>query len=122
MGDRNRARIGSKIWVVVPARKATQPCGIGALESILGPLKSFKIPPQSPSIPRVREVNTGSYMYFVPSDKPYIILTMFEGGMLDWKKDKKYPVLAGKLFSVYTEAEFLEVIETKFLAIHSHLY
>jgi hypothetical protein len=47
---------------------------------------------------------------------------LFQGGMWDWKKSQKVTqVLAGKLFSVYTEAEFLEVIETKFLAIHSHI-
>ncbi len=66
-------------------------------------------------------------MYFVPSDKPYIILTifitnLFQGGMLDWKKDKKYPVLAGKLFSLYTEAEFLEVIGAKVLRVYLLLF
>jgi hypothetical protein len=30
-------------WVVIPARQATQPGGIGSLESILGLLKSLKI-------------------------------------------------------------------------------
>jgi hypothetical protein len=38
MGARNQ--IG--IWVVVPAREATQPGGIGSLESILGLLKKYK--------------------------------------------------------------------------------
>ena len=39
MGARNR--VGNR--VVVPARQATQPGGIGFLESILGLLKSLKI-------------------------------------------------------------------------------
>jgi len=39
MGARNRVGIG----FFVPARQATQPGGIGSLESILGLLKSLKI-------------------------------------------------------------------------------
>jgi hypothetical protein len=40
MGSRNRA---SRNKVVVPARQATQPGGIGSLRSILRLLKSLKI-------------------------------------------------------------------------------
>jgi hypothetical protein len=43
MGTRNQVGIG----VVVPARQATQPGGIGSLESILGFLKSLKIRAQA---------------------------------------------------------------------------
>jgi hypothetical protein len=43
--------------------------------------------------------------------------------MWDRKKNQKVtPVLAGKLFSVYTEAEFLEVIGTKVLRVYLLLF
>jgi hypothetical protein len=43
MGARNRVEVGLSNRVVVPARQATQPSGIGSQESILGLLKSLKI-------------------------------------------------------------------------------
>jgi hypothetical protein len=39
--------MGARNWIAVPARQATQPSGIGSLESILGLLKSFKIRAQN---------------------------------------------------------------------------
>ncbi len=41
MAEKKITRISSR--VVVPARQATQPGGIGSLDSILGLLKSLKI-------------------------------------------------------------------------------
>jgi hypothetical protein len=59
--------------VVVPARKATQPGGIGSLESILGLLKSLKIRAQdlfqgidSPAYVAWR-AGTTTLFYSVPS-------------------------------------------------------